>query len=162
MGRLFHRVAVRASPLRFVSLCDSQVARCAVSKGRSPSKGLRHVTRRTSSLCLAAGIYPGTLFCWIPANGAPRPIDPSVCTLGPAFWDKERIRRDTQRARLKRWAANWVRLAFAVSSGLADLPLEVTESRCLSVPLPVWISMPRLAILERALGSLLDFSSVSP
>ncbi|CAE7889207.1 mok12, partial [Symbiodinium necroappetens] len=146
LGRLFKRVALESAPLRFCALCDSQVARCAVIKGRSPSPGLRHATRRTSALCLAAGLYPAGLFCptrWIPADGPTRdrPIDPPVSTLGPGFWDREKLYRDGTRARLKRWAANWVRLAFAVRPALASLPLAPSESRYAGLPFRAFLGL---------------------
>ena len=139
LARLFKQLALRASPLRFVALCDSQVARCAVIKGRSPSPGLRHATRRTSALCLAAGLYPAGLFCptrWIPADGPTRdrPIDPPVASLGPSFWNRQTLARDASRPRLKRWAANWVRLVFAVCPQVSGLPLDSSENRFACLP----------------------------
>ena len=119
--------------------CDSNVARCAVVKGRSPSKGLRHAARRASALSLAAGLYHGGLFCptrWIPADAPSRDkaLPEPVGNLGPDFWTEDRLRADATRPRLRRWAANWLRLAFVLHPTLADLRGPGFDSRWTSVP----------------------------
>ena len=58
LARLFTALAIEGGPLRFVNLCDSFVARAAVSKGRS---GLRHATRRTSTVALVGFSGPCSL-----------------------------------------------------------------------------------------------------
>ncbi|CAE7042207.1 unnamed protein product [Symbiodinium sp. CCMP2592] len=88
IARLFLQLALEGGPLRFANLCDSNLARCAVVKGRSPSQGLRHSARRASAITLAAGLYHGGLFCptrWIPADAPSRskPLPEPVKNLGP-------------------------------------------------------------------------------
>ncbi|CAE7214730.1 hypothetical protein AK812_SmicGene44184 [Symbiodinium microadriaticum] len=139
VARLFLQLALRGGPLRFVNLCDSNVARCAVVKGRSPSKGLRHAARRASVLSLAAGLYHGGLFCptrWIPADAPSRDqtLPKPVKSLGPDFWTKDRLLSDATRPRLRRWAANWLRLAFVLQPTLADLRGPDFGSHWTSVP----------------------------
>ena len=62
--RLLDIVARRGGPLRFASLCDSNVARCALAKGRSPSKALARVTKRAA--------LPFCPTRWMPADGPSR------------------------------------------------------------------------------------------
>ena len=139
LARLFTALAVRGGPLRFVNLCDSHVARAAVSKGRSASPGLRHATRRASTVALAAGLYHGGMYCptrLIPADNPTRDkvFEPPVCSLGPSFWTEDRLLQDASRPRLRRWAANWARLVFALSPSIADLHLQPDCGRYASLP----------------------------
>ena len=62
-------------------------------------------------------------------------LDPPVTSLGPAFWNEGRLLLDASRPRLRRWAANWARLAFALMPVLADLRLQPTCARHASLPL---------------------------
>ena len=92
--RLFLRLAVRQGRRRFAYLCDSYVAQSAIGKGRSGS-GLRHVCRRSSCVALAAGLYPGSLFCptrIMPADHPTKDADmpEPVLSLPPAFWTPDR------------------------------------------------------------------------
>ena len=139
LARLFTSLAIKGGPLRFVNLCDSHVARAAVSKGRSASPGLRHATRRSSTVALAAGLYHGGMYCptrLIPADNPTRdrPFEPPVLALGPSFWDEDKLLLDASRPRLRRWASNWVRLVFAVRPAVAALPLLPDSGRYASLP----------------------------
>ncbi|CAE7206504.1 mok12, partial [Symbiodinium necroappetens] len=69
----------------------------------------RHATRRTSAIALAAGLYHGGMYCptrLIPADNP----------------------------RLRRWAANWARLVFALWPPVADLPSWPDGGRHRSLP----------------------------
>ena len=93
LARLFTALAIEGGPLRFVNLCDSFVARAAVSKGRSASPGLRHATRRTSTVALAAGLYHGGMYCptrLIPPDNTTRDkaLDFLVASVGLPFPEK--------------------------------------------------------------------------
>ena len=55
--------SLSSTACRFCALCDSYVAQSALAKGRSPSRGLRHVARQSFMIFLAAGLYAGSLFC---------------------------------------------------------------------------------------------------
>ena len=139
LARLFTDLALKGGPLRFVNLCDSHVARAAVSKGRSASPGLRHATRRASAVALAAGLYHGGMYCptrLIPADNPTRdrPFEPPVSSLGPDFWNEERLLLDATRPRLRRWAANWARLVFALRPSAADVLLQPDCGRYSSLP----------------------------
>ncbi|CAE7762310.1 mok12 [Symbiodinium sp. CCMP2592] len=100
---------------------------------------LRHSARRASAISLAAGLYHGGLFCptrWIPADAPSRskPLPEPVKSLGPGVWNQDRFYEDARRPRLRRWAANWLRLAFVLQPSLADLKTASFESRWTSVP----------------------------
>lgn len=116
LARLYTWVAVKFGRARFVNLCDSLVAQAALGKGRSSAPGFRHVSRRSGAVCLAAGLYPGNLYCptrAMPADHPTRdaPMPPPVAGFGLERWTEEAILRDAEKPRLRRWAANWCRLA---------------------------------------------------
>ena len=128
--RLYTWVAVNFGRARFVNLCDSFVAQAALGKGRSSAPGLRHVSRRSGAVCLAAGLYPGNLYCptrAMPADHPTRdaPMPPPVAGFGLKRWTEEAILRDAERPRLRRWAANWCRLV-----GLLVPPLVLGPWPC--------------------------------
>ncbi|CAE7365687.1 mok12, partial [Symbiodinium necroappetens] len=158
LARLFTDLALKQGPLRFVNLCDSHVARAAVSKGRSASPGLRHATRRASAVALAAGLYHGGMYCptrLIPADNPTRdrPFEPPVLSLGPDFWNEDRLLLDASRPRLRRWAANWARLVFALTPSAADVLLQPDWAAKLPVDFfpRFWISVGRpVAAMEAA------------
>ncbi|CAE6922416.1 unnamed protein product [Symbiodinium sp. CCMP2592] len=127
--RLYKDLAVRYGPCRAVAFCDSFVALSSLGKGRSSSKSLRHSARRASMICLAAGIYPGSMYTptrLMPADHPTRDNDipPPVPGLGPAFWTFEAVKQDTVRPRLRRWASSWVRLALLLRPCLGLLAPE--------------------------------------
>ena len=158
ISRLFLHLALEGGPLRFANLCDSNVARCAVVKGRSPSQGLRHSARRASSISLAAGLYHGGLFCptrWIPADAPSRskPLPPPVENLGPDFWSREAFLQDAVRP----GSGVGLRIgsAFPLSSFLSLPPsgpghLRAAGLPCRSEPSPLLAcSTPPLAFRVR-------------
>ena len=121
--RLYTWVALTHGRARFVNLCDSFVAQAALGKGRSSSPGLRHVTRRSGTVCLAAGLYPGNMYCptrAMPADHPTRdaPMPPQIKGFGIERWSEEAILRDAERPRLRRWAANWCRLTGLLAPSL--------------------------------------------
>ena len=71
--RLYKEVAIAHGPCRFVAFCDSFVALSSLRKGRSSSASLRHAARRASMICLAAGLYPGSMYIGIPRLASCRP-----------------------------------------------------------------------------------------
>lgn len=61
--------------LRYISIVDSQVTRGAVSKGRSPSKGLNRLLKQCAAYQLGSDQYPlaaWTISRWNFADGASR------------------------------------------------------------------------------------------
>ncbi|OLP93478.1 hypothetical protein AK812_SmicGene24595 [Symbiodinium microadriaticum] len=124
--RLYKALAIKEGPCRVVALCDSFVALSSLGKGRSSSESLRHAARRSSMICLASGLYPGSLYTptrLMPAdhptrdNAIPSPIP----GLGTSFWTYGRLRSDASRPRLRRWASSWARLTLLLDPSIADL-----------------------------------------
>lgn len=102
-------------PLRAVALVDSVVTRGAVSKGRSSSRAIASVLKRLCSTFVAGSIYMTLPFCPTRLNTAD---DPTRCkpvrlpgpSLGYDDWSDDDLIRLATLPRLRRWAANWVRL----------------------------------------------------
>ena len=64
---------------RYLSIVDSMVTRGAVAKGRSPSKAINHLLRKSAALNLAADTYPvvvWTISDWNFADAASRRKEP--------------------------------------------------------------------------------------
>ena len=106
-----------SGPLRVVILVDSSVAFHACAKGRSPSRGLRPVLRKIAALCISAGIYPA--FHYVPTriNPGDCPTRDLVlpCPAEASFWTSlstDELYEALALPKLRRWAANWVRLAL--------------------------------------------------
>ena len=117
--RLVCALAKQSGPLRVVSLCDSNVAKCAIAKGRSPSFGLSPVLRRLAAVSVAFGISCSLVFCptrLMPADhpsrdsAIPEPV-PSALQLS----DKPGLLRAlVGLPPLRRWASGWVRLVLGL------------------------------------------------
>ncbi|CAE7692700.1 unnamed protein product, partial [Symbiodinium necroappetens] len=115
--RLCYHKARQARPSRFASLIDSNVARCAISKGRSPSKALMKVLRRISAVSLACGLYSALPFCptrLMPADAPSRDAPLLPPRPGPNLLSSYPIDPLAALPRLRRWAANWARLCLLV------------------------------------------------
>ena len=73
--RLARHKALLGAPCRYSAFIDSNVARCALAKGRSSSHALTGVLRRTAAIQIAAGLYSSYPFCptrHMPADGPRR------------------------------------------------------------------------------------------
>ena len=127
-------------PVRVVALLDSNVARCALSKGRTSSRGLAPIIRRTSALALSAGIYYTLPFCptrWNTADCPTRdkPLPCPIEGLQLNSWSRTDLFKLAGLMKLRRWASNWVRLVLLLLGpnvlSLADRSLfrQVRESR---------------------------------
>ena len=130
--RLLRSIAAETDSVRVVSLLDSNVSRCALSKGRSSSKGLYQVLCRTAALEVGVGLYPAYPFCttrWMPADGPSRDGSPPPAAPGlDAGWiSGDRLIDLQQVPRLRRWASNWVRLFLRLAS--PSLPLLHRDCR---------------------------------
>ena len=121
---LAKRVARRGGDMRYVNLLDSHVARSAVTKARTSSYALRGALLQRAAICLAYGLYPAHRFSPTRYNPAdhptrdkevPHPVPNSIiglvdpCLLFGLF----KLRS------LRRWIANWARLALLAHPGLA-------------------------------------------
>ena len=105
---------------RFCSLCDSNVARCAIAKGRSPSAGLKKGLRRIGAVCLAFGLYPAAPYCptrLMPADHPTRdkPLPPALPGFSLSQFSSQELRCLAALPKLRRWAAGWVRLLLLLS-----------------------------------------------
>ena len=102
-------------PMRFVALVDSIVVRGAVSKGRSSSRAISSVLKRLCSTFVAGSLYATLPFCPTRLNVADdptrdHPVRPPGSSLSIQSWPKDAVIRLASLPRLRRWAANWVRL----------------------------------------------------
>ena len=82
---LCRKARVDAGPPRFCSLIDSNVARCATSKGRSSSSSLMTVLQRAAAVSVAFGLYGALPFCptrIMPADAPSREADIFAPVLG--------------------------------------------------------------------------------
>ena len=61
--RLLRSIALETSGLRFASLIDSNVARCAIAKGRSSSRALASVLDRIGAICIAFDLHGALPLC---------------------------------------------------------------------------------------------------
>ena len=136
-------------PSRFSSLIDSNVARCAISKGRSPSSALTAELRQISALSLAFGLYGALPFAptrLMPADAPSRsaPIPPPVP--GPLL--HERLPDDglASLPRLRRWSSNWVRLVLRTLPWAPPEPSDRCASR------PALLYRPPLLDFDSSLG----------
>ena len=114
--RAFEAEAIRGGDLRFVSFIDSNVALCALIRGRSASGALRMLLKRASTISVAYGLYHAGRFAPTRLNPADHPtrdaallppIASSVETL-----DDEELRWLASVRGLRRWASNWLRLCI--------------------------------------------------
>ena len=108
-------------PTRLASLIDSNVSRCAISKGRSRSRALTKVLSRISSVSLPCGLYGALPFCptrLMPADGPSRgaSVLPSLRSLAALL-------------RLRRWASNWARLCLHLVPWTFPSPLDRDSRR---------------------------------
>ena len=143
--RLCKRLAATSGPLRFCALCDSNVARCAVTKGRSPSLGLAKGLKRIAAVCLSYGLYPQLPFCPTrimpadhPTRDAPYP-DPGS-TFVPANATRAQLAALRSLSRVRRWLANWTRLVCLLSHSLPVCypnPRDCTRAWRTFVPSPL-------------------------
>ena len=71
--RAFEAEAIRGGDLRFVSFIDSNVALCALIRGRSASGALRMLLKRASTISVAYGLYHAGRFAPTRLNPADHP-----------------------------------------------------------------------------------------
>ena len=148
--RLLRSLALHFHSVRIVSLLDSNVSRCALSKGRSSARGLSQVSCRTAAIEVGFGLYPAFPFCptrLMPADGPSRdgePPEPSPSldegwTSGARLVDLQRMPR----------LQTWLQTACGLFCGF-PLPCPRSLSRTAASPLslagpcamPIWTLMP--------------------
>ena len=72
--RLFRNRAREGGDQRFVFLCDSNVARSALARGRTSSNAMRPLLRKAAALTIAYGLYPAGRFSPTRMNPADAPL----------------------------------------------------------------------------------------
>ena len=121
---LCHLARTSPGPLRAVSLIDSNVARCAIQKGRSSSHAMARGLRRIASVSLAFGVYLQLPFCptrLMPADHPTRDKEippPGRSFVGPG-WTWATLRSALALPKMRRWSANWVRLCLLLAESVA-------------------------------------------
>eukprot|EP00435_Cladocopium_sp_Y103_P034882 s2166_g9.t1 len=108
------------SSCRFCHLVDSAVCRGALSKGRSASRALQPLLKRTCAVCVASDLYPGWIYTPTRLNCADDPtrdsdlrppLDHSLIQSGFALHKLRKLNL----VGLRRFAANWIRLVLLLS-----------------------------------------------
>jgi hypothetical protein len=117
--RLVTRLVKEGGSKRLVILVDSNVVRCAASKGRSSSRALSKLLARLAALSVAGGLYLVWGFCPTRHNPADDPtrdvvLRSPVPGLDLAAWDRSELFQLACFPRLKRWASNWLRLMLSL------------------------------------------------
>ena len=103
-----------------MNMVDSNVVRCAASKGRSSSCALTSLLFRYNAVCLAGGLYFTLPFVPMRMNTSDDPtrgreVRSPGCNLNILDFDKEQIRALLAVPPLRRWASNWVRFVFGLT-----------------------------------------------
>ena len=123
--KLFRDVAKEGGDKRLVYFGDSHVSRSALAKGRTSSFALRHLLKKSSSLCVAYGLYPAGRFAPTrvnpgdhPSRGAdiPDPVPRSFVSGASS----EALHWILSLPRQRRWASNWVRLVLLAAPWILD------------------------------------------
>ena len=103
---------------RINSLVDSRVAKCALAKGRSSSRALQEICRRSAAVQLSGGLYPSWGFAPTRYNTADCPtrdLDfPALCRSITDQLSLDQI-RSLQIPQLSRAGSNWLRLTMLLS-----------------------------------------------
>lgn len=113
--RVYEEEAKRGGDVRFVNLYDSQVALCALGKGRSSSLALRPLLKKSSTLSIAYGLYAAGRFTPTRMNPADHPtrdteIPSPLSSLLPST--SAEIMWLCKLKGLRRWTSNWIRLSI--------------------------------------------------
>ena len=127
--RLVGRLVAKGVSKRVVVLLDSNVIKCAASKGRSSLRALAKALARLAVLSVAGGLYLVFGFCPTRHNPADDPtrdveLRGSIPGIDLAAWDRLDLYRLASLPKLRRWASNWVRLVLCLlgpaALGLTD------------------------------------------
>ena len=149
--------ALRGGDFRFVSFIDSNVALCAITRGRSSSNALRHLLKRSSTLSLACVLHHAGRYAPTRLNPADHPtrdteIPPALEPALSLLRDEE-LRWLSSLSGMRRWASNWLRLSLLLCPSWTVFFTEHSclrrygpETRCFTPP---WTSMPPLGFRVR-------------
>ena len=111
--RLVSRLVAQGKSLRVVVLVDSNVVRCAASKGRSSSKALSKALNRLAALSVLGGIYLVLGFAPTRLNPSDDPTrDVALRDPSPGFdlsaWGRRDLYALASLSKLRRPFSNWV------------------------------------------------------
>ena len=117
--RLASRLASSGKPLRVTNLVDSNVVKGAVNKGRTSSLGLGSLVRKHTALCVSAGLYFSIPYVPTRSNASDDPtrdraVRENSSSIIDESWSREEIFDLASLPKVRRWAANWMRLVIAV------------------------------------------------
>ena len=117
--RLVSRLVAQGKSLRVVVLVDSNVVRCAASKGRSSSKALSKALNRLAALSVLGGIYLVLGFAPTRLNPSDDPTrDVVLRDPSPGFdlsaWGRRDLYALASLSKLRRPFSNWVRLCLCL------------------------------------------------
>eukprot|EP00434_Breviolum_minutum_P041524 symbB.v1.2.036938.t1/scaffold5335.1/size28330/1 len=137
---MLRHVAEEGGDERIPFFIDSHVARCCISRGRSSAGSLRRGLQKAAALCLAYGLYPAGKYSPTRMNPADCPtrnveIPPPVALISSHFSSSQLTALATISG-LKRWAANWCRLALLLVPAILDFRTFVDSVR-VSPPFPM-------------------------
>ena len=144
IGRAFCKKAKDGGDRRFIYLCDSHVARASCARGRTSSDAMRPILKRIASLSVAYGLYGHGRFSPTRMNPAdaptrnydvPEPV-PFSLVEGRSV---EEVAWMLKLPRVRRWAANWMRLVLLYLPSLSEFytsddPLRTSSCYPLSGP----------------------------
>ena len=131
---LLKHLAQEGGDSRFTILIDSNVARSALSRGRTSSATLRPVLKRVAGLSIAFGLYPAYRFVPTRSNPAdapsrssevPLPVPNSICK----DCDSASLTAAASMPPLKRWASNWTRLVLLICPGILAFLCDPSDFR---------------------------------
>ena len=160
--RLVHRLIRGNESLRVLALVDSNVVRCAVSKGRSSSRALNKLLCRITACLVLGGLYLNLGFCPTRLNPSDDPTR-DVPLRSPSFgldlesWPIEALYKLSGLPKMRRWISNWARLALLLGGpSLLDLK---DRSLFRSAPYPFGLPVGSVPGALSRLFPALDFDS---
>ena len=117
--RLGVRLARSPRSMRVVNFVDSNVIRCAASKGRTSSRALAPLIKRFGATCVAAGLYFTLPFVPTRLNTSDDPTrDREVRSAWRTCCLDELTEEDCHALctmpKLRRWASNWLRVVLCI------------------------------------------------
>ena len=135
--RAYGKKALSGGDRRFVYFCDSHVARASCARGRTSSDGMRPILKRISSTSVAYGLYGHGRFAPTRINPADAPtrrykIPPPVPSSVLREKEADEVAWILGLPRVRRWAANWMRLVLLWSPSLSQFHASRESKRVLS------------------------------
>ena len=152
--RVYEEEAKRGGDVRFVNLYDSQVALCALGKGRSSSLALRPLLKKSSTLSIAYGLYAAGRFTPTRMNPADHPtrdteIPSPLSSLLPST--SAEIMWLCKLKGLRRWTSNWIRLSILLVPSWISFFADPSAIR--RYPMTIGLrSSPTLMDFDQTLG----------